>query len=94
MSTYQTIIYALLGGVVPAIVWLTFWLREDSKRPEPKGRLLETFLAGMLAVIIVLPIQKVVASSFPGLGFVPFLLWATTEEILKFFAAYLTALRT
>jgi RsiW-degrading membrane proteinase PrsW (M82 family) len=86
--------YALLGGVLPALLWLYFWLREDRKRPEPRGRILETFLAGMVAVIIVLPIQRQIAHFFPGLTPITFLLWAISEEVLKFGAAYFTALRT
>ena len=94
MGNDQIIIYALLGGVIPALLWLAFWLREDVRRPEPKGRLAETFLLGMLAVLIVLPLQKWVAAHFPGLGFVPFFLWALIEEFFKFGAAYIGALRS
>lgn len=94
MNNSHTIIYALVGGIVPALLWLFFWLHEDSKRPEPKGRLAETFLIGMLAVLLVLPLQKLVARHFPGLGLTPFLLWALIEEVFKFGAAYFTALRT
>ncbi|MBX4195367.1 PrsW family intramembrane metalloprotease [Candidatus Parcubacteria bacterium] len=94
MSNTSTIIYALLGGILPALVWLFFWLREDSKRPEPRGRLAESFLFGMLAVLLVLPLQKWVAHRFPGLGLTPFLLWAAIEETFKFIAAYVAALRT
>lgn len=94
MSNTETISYALLGGIVPALLWLFFWLREDSKRPEPKGRLAETFLAGMLAVILVLPFQKLAANWFPVLGLMPFLLWSVLEETFKFGAAWFAALRT
>lgn len=79
---------------MPALLWLFFWLREDSKRPEPKGRLAETFLAGMVAVLLVLPFQKGVATVYPVLGFMPFLLWAILEEVFKFGAAYFVALRS
>ncbi len=94
MSNTQSLLYAFLGGLLPAILWLIFWLREDAKRPEPKGRIVETFFAGMIAVVLVLPFQRLVADNFPGLGFLPFLLWASIEEIFKFLAAYITALRT
>lgn len=94
MNTGETITYALLGGILPALFWLFFWLREDSKRPEPKGRLAETFLFGMFAVILVIPLQKVVAGIYPVLGFMPFFLWAIIEESFKFGAAYIAALRT
>jgi RsiW-degrading membrane proteinase PrsW (M82 family) len=47
--------YGLLGGLLPALLWLWFFLKEDSKRPEPKWLILAAFLAGMLAVILALP---------------------------------------
>lgn len=90
----DSIIFALLGGILPALLWLFFWLREDSKRPEPKGRLAETFLFGMFAVLLVLPFQREVAKFYPELGFMSFLLWAILEEGFKFGAAYAAALRT
>ncbi|MHB1330419.1 MAG: PrsW family intramembrane metalloprotease [Minisyncoccota bacterium] len=94
MTDSKTILYALIGGIIPAIIWLLFWLREDAKQPEPKGRIIETFIAGMATVMLVIPFQKMVASIFPGLGFVPFFLWALIEEVFKFGAAYVVALRS
>jgi len=90
---FNTIVYALLGGILPAIVWLEFWLAEDRKRPEPKGRLIETFIAGMLAVVMVLPFQKAVGNIY-GEGATAFFLWAVLEELFKFGAAYFAALRS
>lgn len=89
-----TITYALLGGIIPALLWLFFWLRKDSKRPEPKGRLAETFLAGMIAVPLVIPLQKMVGDAWPILGFMSFFLWAVIEEGFKFGVAYFSAIRT
>ncbi len=93
-SDYSPIMYALLGGILPAFVWLLFWLEEDRKNPEPNSKLLETFLAGMLAVVIVLPFQKAVDKIFPGAGPVAFLLWAVLEEAFKFIAAYYAGIRS
>jgi len=90
----EQIIYALLGGVIPGIVWLVFWLREDRKKPEPKGLILKTFIFGMLAVVFVLPLQKFVDMSFPGSTFTAIVLWVLIEEAFKFFAAYFSALKT
>jgi Predicted membrane protein len=94
MINAQNIFYAFLGGLLPAVIWLVFWLREDAKRPEPKGRIIETFLAGMVVVVLVLPFQRIVADNFPGYGFIPFFLWSSLEEIFKFLAAYIVALRS
>lgn len=50
-------VYALLGGLLPALLWLWFFLKEDSQRPEPKWLILAAFLSGMLAVILALPAE-------------------------------------
>ena len=76
---------AFLGGVIPSVLWLIFWLREDKDNPEPVKLLILTFIAGMLAVILVLPIEKYI-SGLPYKGTVLTFLWAGSEEILKYFA--------
>ncbi|MDO8590336.1 MAG: PrsW family glutamic-type intramembrane protease [bacterium] len=90
----ETITYALAGGVLPALVWLAFWLREDYRHPEPRGLILKTFLLGMGAVILVLPFQKVVDTWFPGMALPAILLWVILEEAFKFTAAFFGGLRT
>lgn len=89
-----TLWYALLGGVLPALVWLTFWLREDKKHPEPRGLIIASFLAGMLAVLIAYPLEQFVFTA-TGLGGLSLLLaWAIIEEVLKYGAILFVALRT
>lgn len=90
------VIYALLGGILPALVWLLFWLREDRKNPEPDGLILRTFFFGMIAVIIVLPFQKAIDLAFPGPEWiiVPIILWAILEEIFKFVSGYFSGLHS
>jgi protease PrsW len=88
MLNLNASIYALLGGVLPALVWLWFWLREDTRDPEPRILIIKTFLFGMVAVILVLPFQKIVNHLLPGAGALAFLLWAILEETFKFAAAY------
>jgi RsiW-degrading membrane proteinase PrsW (M82 family) len=90
----DTITYSLLGGILPALIWLAFWMREDKKRPEPKGLIARTFLFGMLAVLVVLPFQKAVDVIWPGSGALAFLLWAVFEETFKFISAYFGGLRS
>jgi RsiW-degrading membrane proteinase PrsW (M82 family) len=87
----DTLFFSLLVGVLPAIVWLFFWLREDKKRPEPRGLIMLTFVFGMISVPLVIPIQK--WSYFPANEILTFTLWATIEELFKFGAAYFAALR-
>src|SRR3989344_6860965 len=90
----EHIIYAFLGGVLPALVWLTFWLREDRKKPEPKNRLFFTFILGMLAVLFAVLFQKGVAMIIPGMGLLTIFLWALIEEFVKFIAGYFGGIHT
>lgn len=82
--------YAAFGGIGPALIWLFFWLREDSRNPEPRTRLLFTFASGMLAVYLALILEKYVAQFFPYYGVISFTLWAIIEEGLKFLGASLS----
>lgn len=84
---------AFLGGVLPALLWLWFWLHEDSRRPEPRGRIFATFLAGMLVVPLAVPVQRWIAGNFSGETTVLFF-WALAEELLKFTAVWWVALRS
>ncbi|MFH1472887.1 MAG: PrsW family glutamic-type intramembrane protease [bacterium] len=90
----NTVLFAFLGGLLPTIIWLIFWLEEDKKRPEPNRLILRTFVLGMIAVLLVLPFQKFVDDFLPGLGIVAFLLWAILEESFKFGAAYWGGLKS
>lgn len=51
---------AIAGGILPSLVWLWFWLKQDSKSPEPTGLIALSFFAGMAIVYFVLPLQKFV----------------------------------
>lgn len=87
----SALLFALLGGIVPAVLWLLFWLREDKLHPEPRGLIMLAFLAGMIAVAFVIPIEVGLKTFFGGTMLVA--LWAITEEFLKFLFAYLFVLR-
>ena len=88
----QTLLIALTGGILPALLWLWFWLKEDLN-PEPRGLLIFSFLAGMIAVIIVLPIERFAYTHMRD-GILLIIAWSATEEITKYFAAYVIALKT
>ncbi len=94
LENLETLTYALLGGVLPALVWLAFWLREDYSHPEPRGLILKTFLLGMGAVILVLPFQKIIDNFFPGMTLMTILLWVILEELFKYCAAYFGGLKS
>lgn len=79
------VVIALTGGIVPALFWLWFWMREDAARPEPYRLVLLTFLGGMLVVPLALPLQRIALDLYTGL-FLTFV-WVTIEEVLKYAAA-------
>ncbi|MDP4020757.1 MAG: PrsW family glutamic-type intramembrane protease [Candidatus Adlerbacteria bacterium] len=85
------LLVALLGGLLPALLWLAFWLMEDRCEPEPKRFIFFCFILGMAAIPLVLWGEKLVANYLTG----PLLLlaWAIIEEFAKFGAAYFAALR-
>jgi RsiW-degrading membrane proteinase PrsW (M82 family) len=89
----QTIGIALLGGILPALIWLWFWLKEDSTNPEPKGLLLLTFLGGILSVVAVLPLQRFSEAYFSN-GTTLMVVWAGLEEIVKYIFVAIIALRS
>jgi RsiW-degrading membrane proteinase PrsW (M82 family) len=86
MISLRTIIEAVLGGLLPALVWLWFWLKEDKLHHETKRVVLITFLLGMMSVLLALPIESFVAGFVVNNSLLAFLLWATTEECCKFLA--------
>jgi len=76
---------AFLGGIIPSLIWLWFWLKEEEKKKEPKGILTAVFILGMIAVILVLPIQKYIQSNVADER-LHVTLWALAEEIIKYLA--------
>lgn len=60
LSETNVLIFSLLGGIVPALFWLWFWLRQDRLRPEPKSALLSAFIGGILAVLIALFVELII----------------------------------
>lgn len=85
-------VLAFIIGLVPALIWMWFWLSED-RHHEPARMLTLSFLGGMAAVILVLPCQRLVYNNFGGDGPIPFGLWAALEELAKFVFVYFIALR-
>ncbi|MEX2514770.1 MAG: PrsW family glutamic-type intramembrane protease [Candidatus Paceibacterota bacterium] len=91
--TLPTLVYAFFGGLLPALLWLWFFNHEDP-HPEPRSRLIETFMAGMLTVFIAMVIQGIIQDFAGGQITSEVLLgWAFVEEALKFAAAWIVALR-
>lgn len=84
--------YAFLIGFIPTLIWVGFWLLQDTKHPEPRHLVVRAFAAGMLCVLLVLPVQKLTADYF-STGFLLLLLWAAIEEVMKFLIAWVAVLR-
>lgn len=103
----KVVLFSLVGGILPAILWLWFWLKEDSKRPEPGGLILISFLGGMIAVPFTIPFEHAAYSiaeslraSDPAIftdqqlqaGVI--ILWAFVEEVIKLLAIYFVAFKS
>ncbi|MCW9054371.1 MAG: PrsW family intramembrane metalloprotease [Candidatus Pacebacteria bacterium] len=90
MPPIETFIFAFLGGLLPALLWLWFWLRQD-KHPEPKRLIFLAFFMGMLSVPFVVPFERYAQGIFTGTMMIAS--WAAIEELLKFGFAYFSVLR-
>lgn len=89
----KILIVAFLGGIIPSLLWLWFWLKEDEEHPEPKGLITIVFVMGMIAVVVVLPIQKFIQNSVSSHNS-QLILWASAEEILKYLAVLIILYKT
>jgi len=95
----SNIFFSLAAGVLPALLWLWFWLKEDRLHPEPRRLIMLTFFAGMAVVGIALPLEQITHYVFKRLdiaaalgGFLMLFFWALAEEFSKYFAAKKAAL--
>lgn len=88
MPTLETLGYAFLGGLLPALVWLYFLLKEEERCPQPRWIVVVTFIAGMLVVPLVVPFEELATKHIQSLGGV-IVAWATIEETFKYVAAAL-----
>lgn len=104
MNSFTTqLIYAFLGGLVPALIWLFFWLREDL-HPEPKRLLTKAFAAGAVAIPFALLAEAVISCGLtylfltpletgrPSAGLTPLLLCASSKPPLRAIALPIGAL--
>jgi len=82
-ATYFAI--AFVSGLIPALFWVWFWLREDKLKPEPFFLIAISFIAGMAVVPLALPLQKFALDLYSGDNVM--LVWVTIEELLKYAAA-------
>lgn len=86
---WKPLFIALMGGILPSLLWLWFWRREDQNCPEPTGLIAISFFAGMAVVYFALPLQKLVVSALPMIMSVAdtlalkFSLLLPSEEVIK-----------
>jgi RsiW-degrading membrane proteinase PrsW (M82 family) len=92
--TVSTALYGLAGGALPALGWLWFFLHEDP-HPEPRTKLVEAFIAGMVTVSVAILLEQLVGNIIGNdSGNTILIIWAVIEEVLKFGAAWFVALRS
>jgi RsiW-degrading membrane proteinase PrsW (M82 family) len=98
--------FAISGGILPAIIWLTFWLQEDKAHPEPKKLIIQTFILGMVSACFAIVIQKTTNVLILGgvsiqvaffTNYIPavvaLVIGASSEEVVKYLGAYFGGLR-
>ncbi len=93
MISPNAIFFSLVGGILPSLFWLYFWLREDKLKPEPRSLIMFSFFAGMFAVIAALFAEKIVKDLVASNLILIAIYAPIIEELLKFLAAYFTTLR-
>lgn len=94
MYDAKTIIIAILSGLIPAIVWLWFWFKEEDKNhPEPRGLIALSFIVGAILVIIAIGLQRFVEPYLIN-ETLKLTVWAGIEEILKFLGVVLIVFGT
>ncbi len=81
---------ALFAGLIPVLFWLWFWLKEDSEQPEPWPLIVIAFLAGMMAVLLVLPLQ--IRAQLLYQGDTLMFIYVVIEEAMKYLLALLIVL--
>lgn len=79
----KTLLLAIGSGLLPAVFWLWFWLKnEDHEEPEPIGLIVISFILGGLMVFLTIYLEKF-SLNFIKEENTKIIIWATIEEILK-----------
>lgn len=105
----KVFLYSLVGGILPALLWLWFWLKEDAKKPEPSSLIFLGFVAGMICVPFAMQLEKAIIYFYStGNTLSPFfyneethkigigiiISWAFIEEALKLIAVYIVGFKS
>lgn len=92
-SNTTLIVASFFGGLLPAVLWLNFWMREATHM-EPRRLIVGTFILGMLSTIVAGILEKSVSLMIIEYTTISFLLWSVIEEGVKFLAAYFGGLKS
>lgn len=84
-------IYSALGGLIPALFWLFFWMRQDAHEKEPKKLILKIFIFGAFSAFFAIFFQ-IIASEFNLGRNNEVWVFSFIEEFVKFFAVFVIAL--
>lgn len=75
--------HAIVGGLIPAVAWLFFWINSEEKGDrEPWALVLIVFIIGMLSVLIAVPLEHAIQPYIQNDRLLT-IAWATIEEIVK-----------
>lgn len=92
----ETFTYALVGGILPALLWFWFWMHEEHEHHESKGTIALVFVLGMIGVAVAYFFQRIFKFGF-DLNYYSkesLFIFSMIEEIVKFLCAYVIAFRT
>lgn len=93
MISSSAIFFSLIGGIIPALFWLYFWLKEDKLKPEPRSLIMLSFFGGMIAVIMALFAEKTVKNLVTNHAILLIIYAPIIEELFKFLLTYFLILK-
>jgi len=95
MSPDQIYLLAGTAGIIPAVLWLLFWLREDKVKPEPTRVIAGAFILGAVSALFMIPVQSVLIKSdlFITIPILVTFVIAFAEEIGKYVSVKFSSLK-
>jgi RsiW-degrading membrane proteinase PrsW (M82 family) len=86
-----TTLYDIIGGILPSLAWLWFWVREDADHHEPRYIIALAFLTGMVAVAVAIFLEQAVQPLIASMT-LTYVVWSAMEEFIKYGLASITVL--
>jgi len=86
---HKNLIFAILFGTIPALLWLYFWLREDRFHPGPRWPIIVTFFAGVGTGALLLALAPQLKHISFSLQEEKIFFFALVEEFAKFFVVFI-----